>query len=745
MTIAANDKKTKARKKKNASIDALAKLKATMKAQMAAEKTKARNKATKPALATSMGETVPPTPAPVAPKAEPKPSAKPAPALAPMPVLRDTVIKLKAVAEKMAAGSETPADALSAALSAASTAASAFVAPQPAPTKTAAPPLSMGDTTPHWPDAAEWTGFMLRVAERSHKILKEFTERNKTFMEQVTSYDPAHLSEAFLELSERLSKTPEKFVTSQLALWQDYVRVMQMAIARMSGKEAQPVISPAKSDKRFKDVAWQEVWLFDYIKQTYLLTSEWIQSLIRQVDGIDPRILRKVDFYTRQFTDAMSPSNFIITNPEVLRTTLATGGENLIKGLEHLLGDLERGRGQLLISMSDQSAFKFGDNIATTKGKVVYQNDLMQLIQFSPLTDTVHKTPFLIVPPWINKYYILDLRADNSMIRYLVQQGFTVFCISWVNPDERHAHMGFDDYMTLGPLAALREIGTITGEKKVNALGYCIGGTLLTCTLAYLKALNGKQPPEGPVPAVNSATYLVTMIDFAEPGEIGVFIDEDQVGFIEALMAKQGYLGGSMMATAFSFMRANDLVWSFVVNNYLLGREPFPFDLLAWNADSTNLPAAMQSFYLRNMYLENKLVESDGITLKDTPLDVHQIDIPVFALGTREDHITPWRSTYAVTQLFKGPVKYVLSGSGHIAGVVNPPEKRKYCYWTNDNNAPNPEDWFGSATQTDGSWWPEWIRWLKPLSGEMVAARDPSANGRAIEDAPGSYVRVKSS
>ncbi|NTU77238.1 MAG: class I poly(R)-hydroxyalkanoic acid synthase, partial [Alphaproteobacteria bacterium] len=453
------------------------------------------------------------------------------------------------------------------------------------------------------------------------------------------------------------------------------------------------------------------------------------------------KMARKIDFFTRQMVDAIAPSNFWLTNPEVLRATIETGGENLIKGLENLLEDMERGEGQLAISMTDPSPFRFGENIAITKGKVVFQNELMQLIQYAPLTDTVHKTPLLIVPPWINKFYILDLKPKNSFIRYMVEQGHTVFCISWVNPDERHAAINFDDYMSLGLLAALREIGRLTGETQANVVGYCIGGTLLACTQAWLKAMGDKAPQD--LPAIASATYLVTLIDFAEPGDLGVFVDEDQIEVLEARMAPKGYLDASVMSMTFSLLRANDLIWSFVVNNYLMGREPFPFDLLYWNSDSTNLPAAMQSFYLRNMYLKNKLVEDGGIAMKDAPINLRRIDTPTFCLSTRDDHIAPWQSTYAATQIYNGPVTFVLSGSGHIAGVVNPPANDKYGYWTNPQTPAHPDDWLKDAEAHNGSWWPRWVEWLKPYAGDQVPARQPGADGNAIEDAPGSYVRVK--
>ncbi|MDD3183452.1 MAG: class I poly(R)-hydroxyalkanoic acid synthase [Alphaproteobacteria bacterium] len=595
------------------------------------------------------------------------------------------------------------------------------------------------------PDLNNMSAKIMQIATRSQKLLATFLERNKTTMGKMPEMDPAHLGQAFMDFTSKILSNPNRFVEAQIAFWQDYVKLMKGALeSSTSAGHAMPsIIAPDRSDKRFKDPAWQEAWLFDYIKQSYLLTARWAQNLLDNVDGIDPKVAHKIEFYTHQMIDAISPTNFWMTNPEVLRATIETKGENLVNGLSHLLDDIERGHGQLLIKMSDNTVFKFGENIASSKGKVVYQNELIQLIQFSPLTEKVHKTPILITPPWINKYYILDLKPESSFVRFLVDQGHTVYVISWVNPDGRHAKFGFDDYMMMGPVTAAQEIKKITGENTLNTIGYCIGGTLLSCMLGWLAALGDKKPSE--MPEIKSATYLVTLIDFENPGDISVFIDEEQVKHIESMMEKDGYLPASVMGTAFAMLRANDLVWSFVINNYLMGREPFPFDLLSWNSDSTNLPATMQSYYLRNMYMENNLIKPDKLSMKGVPIDLRKITIPTFCLSTVEDHITPWRSTYVATQTYSGPVTFCLSGSGHIAGVVNPPAKKKYGYWTNDTaKCPaDPEAWLKSAQKHDGSWWPEWAKWLEQYAGEMVPARDPAKNPNVIEDAPGSYVRVR--
>ncbi|HZH26874.1 MAG TPA: class I poly(R)-hydroxyalkanoic acid synthase [Azospirillaceae bacterium] len=578
---------------------------------------------------------------------------------------------------------------------------------------------------------------MARIAERSQRLVTEFLTRQAQDSTK-TGPDPLNIGRAFLDLTTRLMADPNRLFQAQMSLWQDYMTLWQRTAQKLMGEAAEPVVKPAREDKRFRDAAWDENAVFDYIKQSYLLTARWMHSTVRSVEGQDDKAARKLDFYTRQFIDAMSPSNFVMTNPEVLRTTLETRGENLVRGLENMLDDLERGKGRLAISMTDYEAFEVGRNVAATPGKVVYQNDLMQLIQYAPTTDEVHRRPLLIIPPWINKFYILDLRPENSMVKWLTDQGHTVFVISWVNPDEKlAAGTTFDSYMEDGALAALDAMEQATGEREANVIGYCIGGTLLASTLAYMAATGDDR--------VKSAMYLVTMTDFREPGELGVFVDEDQLQAVEARMAEQGYLAGADMANTFNMLRANDLIWSFVVNNYLLGKEPFPFDLLYWNADSTRMPAAMHSFYLRNMYQKNLLVQPGGISLKGVPIDLRRITVPTFMLSTKEDHIAPWRSTYAATQIYGGPVTFVLAASGHIAGVVNPPQSKKYGYWVNEKLPKTPEAWLEGADQHPGSWWPEYAKWVARQGGGKVKARVPGDGKlKAIEDAPGSYVKVRS-
>ena len=585
------------------------------------------------------------------------------------------------------------------------------------------------------PDPAELSRQIADIAERSQRLVADFLSRQNG-EDGIGMASPMAIGAAFFEMTARLMSDPSKLVQAQLALWNDYMTLWQRTTQRLLGGEAEPVIETPSEDRRFRDKAWSDNALFDYIKQSYLLTARCVQGAVKDIEGLDERTARKVDFYTRQFVDAIAPSNFVMTNPEVLRATLESRGENLLNGLKNLLDDLERGKGRLAISMTDMAAFKIGENVATTPGKVIYQNELMQLLQYAPTTETVKRRPLLIIPPWINKFYILDLRPRNSFIRWAVEQGHTVFVISWVNPDVRLAEKSFEDYMREGPLAALDAMAQATGEREANVIGYCLGGTLLASTLAYMTAKRDNR--------IKSATYFVTMVDFAEAGELSVFIDEEQLHALEERMDKKGYLEARDMHTTFNMLRANDLIWSFVVNNYLLGKQPFPFDLLYWNADSTRMPAAMQSFYLRKMYQENLLVQPGAITLGDVPIDLRKIKTPSFLLSTREDHIAPWRSTYAAMQIYSGPVKFVLSASGHIAGVVNPPGGSKYGHWENDNNAPTPEEWLAGAAQHPDSWWPVWEKWVAKYAGGEVPARHPGEGKlKPIEDAPGSYVKVR--
>jgi len=577
------------------------------------------------------------------------------------------------------------------------------------------------------------------AADKSAKVLGDFIARQAAAGKSMVT-DEFGLTQAFLELAAKMLSNPYRLAETQMNLWWEYSALWQSSMLKLMGQSTTPVVEPAKSDKRFRHEDWEEHFLFDYVKQSYLIAARWLHNTVANVEGLDEHTRRKVDFFTRQYIDALAPSNFALTNPEVFRETIASGGQNLVKGLNNLLDDIERGNGQLKISMTDSKAFELGVNIATTPGHVVFQNDLMQLIQYEPATAKVAKRPLLIMPPWINKYYILDLREKNSLIKWCVAQGLTVFVISWVNPDERHAAKDFVDYMLEGPLAALDAIEKTTGEKDANVLGYCLGGTLLAATLGHLAAKKDKR--------IVSASFMTSLIDFTGAGELEVFIDEEQVSSLERKMSERGYLEGSHMANTFNMLRSNDLIWSFVINNYLMGRDPFPFDLLHWNQDSTRMPAKMHSFYLRNMYMRNKLREPGGIALAGTPIDVSKVAVPAYFVSAIEDHIAPWKTTYAGTQLLGGKSRFVLSGSGHIAGMINPPEANKYGYWTNEKLPATAEEWFKDAKQHPGSWWKDWIDWLQPYLGPQVAAREVGkavgkTRARVIEAAPGSYARQR--
>src|SRR5262245_13516829 len=575
-----------------------------------------------------------------------------------------------------------------------------------------------------------------QVAERSSKILGDFVQKQAQDMSSAVR-DEMGIAKAFMDLYARMAADPAAMAQLSMNLWLDYTRLWQSSWMKLFGVDTGPVAEPDKGDARFKDEDWSRNFLFDLIKQSYLISGRRIREAVAKVEGLPEDSEKKVAFFTRQYVDALSPSNFLMTNPQVLRETMASGGQNLVRGLNNLLADIEKGGGSLRISMTDESAFQLGRNVATTPGKVVYQTDLMQLIQYQPLTDQVYKRPLVIIPPWINKYYILDLREKNSFIRWAVQQGHTVFVLSWVNPDARLAQKGFDDYMREGPLAALDAVEKATGSREVNFIGYCLGGTLLGATLGFLSK---KQQ----LNRVASATFFVSLLDFSQPGELGVFIDEEQVASLEKKMNQRGYLEGSEMASTFNLLRANDLVWSFVVNNYLLGKDPFPFDLLYWNADSTRMPARMHSYYLRNMYIRNLMGVPGGLELDGVPIDLSKVTLPAYFISTVEDHIAPWKTTYKGSKYLGGPVRFVLGGSGHIAGIVNPPAARKYHYWTNDAMPDSPDEWYESATQHPGSWWEDWRRWIEPHGGGMAPARIPGEGAlKVLEDAPGSYAMMR--
>lgn len=559
-----------------------------------------------------------------------------------------------------------------------------------------------------------------------------YTYGIKTAEKQMT--DDYGIHKAFTSLSEQLLSDPEKLSNSTTQFWEEQINLWEKWINSDPTVVKKPDIE--KVDSRFRSKLW-DTWLFDYVRNAYLLTAEHLQKTVNDIDSLDERTARKVKFFTKQYVDAMSPTNFAALNPDVLKATVDSNGGNLLSGLNNLLDDLKKGKGELAIKMVDPNAFELGKDVATTDGKVVYQNELMQLIQYQPTTKSVLETPLLIIPPWINKYYILDLTPRNSFIKWAIDQGHTVFVISWVNPDARHAHKTFDNYLVEGPLAALDVIDKRCKTNTTNLVGYCLGGTLTAVLLGWLKS--NKQEKR-----VNSTTFFTSMIDFNEPGELGVFVDPEGVDALEKRMASKGYLEASEMASTFNMLRSNDLIWSFVVNNYLLGKDPVPFDLLFWNSDATRMPAKMHSYYLRNMYIHNKLREPKGLTIAGRSIDLSTVTTPCYFISAKDDHIAPWKSTFAGAKLFGGKVRFVLGGSGHIAGIVNPPVANKYCFWANDELTHEAESWLQNADRFDGSWWSDWSVWISSQGSRTVNARKIRNNRtNPFENAPGSYAKLR--
>jgi polyhydroxyalkanoate synthase len=591
-------------------------------------------------------------------------------------------------------------------------------------------------------DVEVFAGNLARLVEQGGRALAAYLKPREEG--RTRDEPPAELADAVKTLSavaEYWLSDPTRALTLQSALGNTYLELWSHAAKRLAGEQNPPVMAPDPKDRRFADPEWSSNQFFDFLKQAYLMSATWAQRLVDDAAGLDPHTRQKAEFYLRQITNALSPSNFVLTNPELLRETLSSNAGNLARGMKMLAEDIEAGNGDLKIRQSDPTQFEVGRNLALTPGKVVYQNELMQLLQYAPTTETVLKRPLLIVPPWINKFYVLDLTPDKSFIKWCVDQGLTVFVISWVNPDARLAEKSFEEYMREGPLTALDVIDTITGERKVHAIGYCVGGTLLAITLAYMAAKRDTR--------IASATLFAAQVDFTHAGDLLVFVDEEQIEALERGMTDRGYLEGKRMANAFNMLRSNDLIWPYVISNYLKGKAPASFDLLYWNSDATRMPAANHSFYLRNCYLDNKLAKAT-MEIAGVTLDLHKVKVPIYNLATREDHIAPAKSVMRGSKLFGGPVKFVLAGSGHIAGVVNPPAKGKYQYWTGDlpkDDLPNGEDveaWTGRATEHPGSWWPDWLTWIKDKDGKQVPARMPGGGKLApIEDAPGSYVTVR--
>jgi polyhydroxyalkanoate synthase len=581
----------------------------------------------------------------------------------------------------------------------------------------------------------------------THNMMKLFEVGAKAFtrmMEEKRNAGPMSLGGEMGEAGKVLGAVaqswmaePEKLAVAQAQFSQDFVELWGRTYRRMLGEPVEPLIKPSVGDSRFADPDWSNKPMFDFFKQAYLLASNWAEKMVENATSLDEKAKQRARFNLNLITSALSPSNFPLTNPEVLRETAAQSGENLVKGMSQLVQDLNASGDLLRIRQTDMSAFKVGENLATTPGKVIFQNEIIQLIQYAPSTQSVYAVPLLIAPPWINKYYILDLTPQKSLVKWLVDQGFTVFVISWVNPDERLANKRFEDYMYDGVIAATDVVRQITGQPKINAMGYCVGGTLLATTLAYM-AQKGMDP-------INAASFLTTQVDFTRAGDLTVFINDTQIKALTQMMSERGYLDGSRMSAAFNMLRPKDLIWPYIVNNYLLGKQPFPFDLLYWNSDSTRMAAANHSFYLNEFYNRNRLAKGE-MSIGGVRLDLSKIKLPIYELATKDDHIAPATSVFLGAKMFGEAARFVLAGSGHIAGVINPPDKQKYMYWTGDDAniiVPALEDWMRRATEHAGSWWPDYGAWLAHYSGERVEPRIPGAGPfPAIEDAPGSYVKA---
>ncbi|MCT7375723.1 PHA/PHB synthase family protein [Chelativorans salis] len=577
---------------------------------------------------------------------------------------------------------------------------------------------------------------LARALEEAGKAAAAWSRPREAGEKPDTMAEPlADMVKTFSKLTEYWMSDPARALEAQTRLFSSYMGIWANSIRRMSGEpaEGEPV-EPEAGDKRFQDPDWATHAFFDFLKQAYLVTSRWASDLVENAEGLDEQSRHKARFYVRQVSEALSPTNFIMTNPQLLRETFESDGENLVRGMRMLAEDIAAGKGELRLRQSDYSKFELGRNLATTPGKVVARSDLAEIIQYAPASQTVLRRPLLIVPPWINKFYVLDLNPERSFIRWAVEQGHTVFVVSWVNPDERHGNKGWDEYFREGIEFGLDTIAERTGERQVNVLGYCVGGTLLAASLALMAQETDDR--------IASATLLTTQVDFTHAGDLKVFADEEQVEAIDRAMKEKGYLEGSRMATAFNMLRARDLIWPYVVNNYLRGRDPLPFDLLYWNADSTRMAAANHSYYLRNCYLENNLAKGRA-TLCGKRLSLAEVKVPVYNLATIEDHIAPAKSVFTGSRLFGGPVEFVLAGSGHIAGVVNPPGLNKYQHWIGGALGESLEGWLETAQAAAGSWWPHWQAWIEKLDDTRVPARKLDRRKKMLGEAPGEYVRAR--
>jgi len=608
---------------------------------------------------------------------------------------------------------------------------------EPAPTVAAPPPAPEASASALMvaPDFAAAAENMALLVDEGRKALSAAVSADASDAQSEFAANVADATRSLGAVVESWMSRPEQAAKAQADLLSGLTEIWSQALHRYQGEDMSPVVPPDPSDKRFAAPEWTQNPFFDWLRQSYTFASRWAGDMVEQSEGVDSHTKARAAFYTRLLTSSVSPSNFVATNPELLKATLDARGANLVRGMKMLAEDIAAGGGTLKIRQTDDSRFRLGVDMANTPGKVVLRNDVMELIQYAPTTETVYRTPLLIVPPWINKFYVLDLTAEKSFVRWAVEQGITVFVISWVNPDESRATKGFDSYMFEGPLAALDAIEKATGEREVAAAGYCVGGTMLASTLAWMAAKGDKR--------IVNTTFFATQVDFTDPGDLQIFVDEAKLAALDEAMARTGYLEGVKMANAFNMMRPNELIWNYVTNNYMKGVEPAAFDLLAWNADCTRIPRANHLFYLRSCYLENRLakkeMEMDGIIL-----DLSKISIPIYELAARDDHIAPAKSVFRGSKLFGGEVTYVLAGAGHIAGVINPPAKNKYQYWTNPAKADSYEQWTATATETKGSWWPDWLKWFADKAGPQVPARQPG-DGKLtpVCDAPGEYVLVR--
>ncbi len=582
-------------------------------------------------------------------------------------------------------------------------------------------------------DPEQFTKNLAKIVEEAGKAASAYLRPREHGREESSTEQVNQMVRTLGKVGEYWTSDPQRAMEAQTRLWGRYMDLWGSSVRKMMGEENEPIEQPAKGDKRFQDPEWEDNQFFDFVKQLYLITSNWAKDMVDEADEIDDHTRHKAQFYLEQIVNAISPSNYVMTNPELLRETMQNDGENLIKGMKMLAEDIARGDGDLIVRQSDNSPFELGKNVAVTPGKVVAQSDVCQVIQYEASTDKVLKTPLLIVPPWINKFYILDLNEKKSFIKWCVDQGHTVFVISWVNPDESLRDKGFLEYVEEGVLFALDKVREITGEKKANTIGYCVGGTLLATSLAYMASKR--------MAKVATTTFFTTQVDFTHAGDLKVFVDEEQLQELEKQMLTQGYLDGKSMANAFNMLRSNDLIWPYVVNNYMRGKDPFPFDLLYWNSDSTRMPAANHAFYLRNCYLDNNLAKGE-MEVGGRKMDLSKVKVPIYNLATIEDHIAPAKSVFKGSNLFGGPVDFVLSGSGHIAGVVNPPDKQKYQYWKGGAAEGDLESWKDAAEETAGSWWPDWQKWIEAHNDKRVSARQVGGGViEPIEEAPGSYVK----